>query len=74
MARYFFHIHDGTDRPDPAGTECPDLHAVRIEAAVLLGELVSKDWKGRFWQSRNWRVEVVDESGASVCELILSGQ
>ena len=74
MPRYSFHIHDCTDRPDPDGVEFPDLATARKEAAFLVGEMISKDWHGRFWQSPEWRVEVVDESGRTVCQLNLSGR
>ena len=73
MTRYFFHVQDGTDRPDHDGTEYDDLDAARAEAVSLLGEMV-KDLDGRFWAHPEWRLTVVDESGATVCQLQVSGR
>jgi hypothetical protein len=55
------------------GIEFPDVAAVRTEAVVLLGEMV-RDIDGRFWGYPEWRLTVVDESGATVCELQVSGR
>jgi len=32
MARYFFHVHDGEDRPDDEGVELPGPEEARAEA------------------------------------------
>ena len=73
MPRYFFHVRNGTDRPDHDGTEYADLNAARTEAVALLGEMV-KELGGRFWRHPEWWLTVVDESGATVCELQVSGR
>ena len=73
MPRYFFHVHDGSDRPDHEGTECPDVETARSQAVSLLGEMV-RYLDGRFWRHPEWRLNVVDETGATVCELQVSGR
>ena len=73
MARYYFNLHDGTDRPDTEGTDFADLDGARAEAVSLLGEMVA-DIDGKFWQHPEWRLTVVDESGATVCQLEVSGR
>ena len=71
MARYFFHVQDGTDKPDSEGTEFPSDQAARAEAVVAMGEAL-KDLDGRFWRSAEWRMLVQDITGATVCTLKVS--
>ena len=71
MARYFFHVRDGTDKPDSEGTDLPNDGAARSEAVVAMGEAL-KDLDGRFWESREWRMVVTDITGATVCTLKVS--
>ena len=71
MSRYFFHVQDGTDRPDHDGVELPSDDAARAEAVVTMGEAL-KDLDGRFWQSAEWRMVVQDITGATVCTLKVS--
>jgi hypothetical protein len=68
MPRYFFHVHDGKDMPDNVGTNFPNDEAAENEAVVLAGEML-KELDGDFWNESNWRLEVLDESGAQVCQL-----
>ena len=72
MSRYFFHVHDGKDCPDHDGVELASLGEVRAQAVIACGEAL-KDLDGAFWESREWRMQVVDERGATVCVLTLSG-
>ncbi len=72
MPRYFFHIHDGEERPDRDGVELTGPDQAREQAVVACGEAL-KDLDGEFWDSREWRMLVVDEKGATVCVLTLSG-
>lgn len=40
MPRYYFHVHDGTDRDrDLVGTEVADIHEARTEAVNVAREL-----------------------------------
>jgi hypothetical protein len=73
MPRYFFHFHDGTDQPDDAGTELTSAKAARDEAVVFMGEKL-KDLDGDFWPEGVWSIRVVDEAGASVCTIRVSGE
>jgi hypothetical protein len=67
-----FHVHDGKDCPDHDGVELASLGEVRAQAVIACGEAL-KDLDGAFWESREWRMQVVDERGATVCVLTLSG-
>jgi hypothetical protein len=62
MPRYFFHVHDGVDRPDPVGTELPDIKAARSEAIRTAGELL-RDLDGNLEPNTVWEMNVVDETG-----------
>jgi hypothetical protein len=64
MPRYFF----GKDMPDKTGTDFPNDEAAENEAVVLTGEML-KDLDGDFWNEGNWCLEVLDESGAQVCQM-----
>ena len=72
MPRYFFHVHDGIESPDQDGLELANPTKARKQAVVACGEAV-KDLGGAFWNNREWRMQVVDETGATVCVLTLSG-
>ena len=72
MAHYFFHFHDGTDQPDHTGTELASAQAARDAAVVFMGEKL-KDLDGGFWPDAEWSIRVVDETGAAVCAIRVSG-
>src|SRR3954470_24470600 len=72
MARYFFHFHDGTDQPDHTGTELASSKAARDAAVIFMGERL-KDLDGGFWPDAEWTVRVVDDIGAAVCTIRVSG-
>lgn len=72
MPRYFFHIHDGEDWPDPEGTELPSPDEARSQAVVVCGEML-KDLEGKFWNDHEWQMEVKDWHGATVCVLNVHG-
>ena len=72
MARYFFHFHDGTDQPDHTGTELASAQAARDAAVIFMGERL-KDLDGGFWPDAEWSIRVVDETGAAVCAIRVSG-
>jgi hypothetical protein len=62
MARYFFHLHDGTLSPDLIGTELPDREAAMQAAVRASGEAI-KDLPHDFWTQADWRMIVADEHG-----------
>lgn len=72
MPRYFFNIQDGQDIADDTGTVCADAIEARAEAVVAAGEML-RDLDGRFWQISDWRMQVTDEQGATVCTLSIKG-
>ena len=71
MPRYFFHVHDGSERPDTEGTDLAGMGQVRSEAVRLTGEIL-RDMGGRFWWLPEWRLTVTDETGAEVLGLRVS--
>jgi|tagenome__1003787_1003787.scaffolds.fasta_scaffold18843817_2 hypothetical protein len=72
MPRYFFHVHDGKERPDRDGIEMADPREARAQAVVACGEAL-RDLDGAFWKNGEWRMQVADEKGATVCVLTFSG-
>jgi hypothetical protein len=73
MPRYFFHVHDGVDRPDRDGTVLPGPGEAASQAIVVCGEML-KDLDGAFWRARHWRMEVADDQGKAICALTFSGE
>ncbi|RAK58056.1 DUF6894 family protein [Phenylobacterium deserti] len=72
MARYYFHLHDYVDVPDPEGQDLPDLaaaiaHAVQ-QARGLAGELIKET--GRVVLSH--RIDIEDADGAVLHTLRLA--
>ena len=47
MARFYFHLHNDIDAPDPEGTEFPDFEAAfasaKSQARQLAGDLVKEE-------------------------------
>jgi hypothetical protein len=73
MARYFFHVHDGEDRPDDEGVELPGPEEARAEAVVATGEAL-RDLEGAFWDGgKEWRMTVTDSKGNTMCVLRITG-
>jgi hypothetical protein len=70
LARYFFHIRDGHDMPDPDGTELPDMKAVRMQAIDTAGAIL-RDLNGSLG-SEEWMMDVRDDAGQSVLTLRFS--
>jgi hypothetical protein len=66
--RYFFHVHDGGDQPDLAGTELPDFRAAHAEAVLSCGEML-RDLDGALPIDSEWRMDVSDYTGATILML-----
>ena len=62
MPVYHFNVQDGSNIPDPDGTELPDLDTARNEAVKLAGRLLM-DQPKTFWEGSEWHVEVTDDTG-----------
>lgn len=60
MARYFFHVSDGTMVLDDVGVELPDIASAQTTAVQLTVELLKDRMLGPFWGELCWRVEVTD--------------
>jgi hypothetical protein len=65
MSVYYFHFRNGTRQymPDLYGETLPDLAAAQAVARQTATEMAASD-DGDRW--RGWRVEVADESGATL--------
>jgi hypothetical protein len=72
LARYFFHVEHGGSFLDKQGVELPNLHAARVEAVRLLGELL-RDEAHRSWDCRAVKLSVTDENHLILFALDLSG-
>lgn len=73
MPRYFFHIQDGQDLADSEGAVYANPRAARSAAVIASGEML-KDFSGRSWSRAEWRMHVVDQQGATVCDLCFTGK
>ena len=74
MPRYLFHIHDDKDFedfPDNEGTVLPDAAAVHAQA-VATAEALLREKGETFWRGIEWRMDVIDEAGQTVCEFRFS--
>ena len=72
------HLHDLADVRRPARLDLErdlDLGDAqpRAEAVVLSGEML-RDVGGRFWNSPEWRLCVIDEAGQRICALKFSAE
>jgi hypothetical protein len=57
--------------PDEDGIEVPDADEACAQAVVAAGEALRD--KGRtFWNSGDWLMEIIDETGAPICALRFS--
>jgi hypothetical protein len=72
VTRFFFHFRDGTDQPDLTGTELASSKAARDTAVVFMGEKL-KELDGDFWPEGEWSIRVVDDTGATVCAIRVTG-
>jgi hypothetical protein len=59
MPRYFFHIHDGHSIRDLEGSELSDIYVAQAEAVRLSGALL-RDLGAKFWDEKDWKLEVTD--------------
>lgn len=63
VTRYFYHLHNDLDVPDPEGVECASLDEAKAYAAkqvqILLGEMLKEE--GRI--SLQHRIDIEDEHG-----------
>lgn len=78
MPRYFFHVDSGqgsgrAGSPDREGTVLSGPEQAREEAIAFAAELL-RDLDGAFWNGGDWSMRVADETGATVCTLLLRGR
>ena len=65
MPRYFFHLYDGQPELDLEGTELPDIYVAQSQAIQMSGEIM-RDLGAKFWDGKNWRLEVADSGGRTL--------
>ncbi len=73
MPRYFFNVKDGQTMLDTDGVELADMDAVRKQAVIATGTMLS-DHGAEFWKDRDWRMWVEGEAGSTVCALRVTGE
>ncbi|MDP3660287.1 hypothetical protein [Phenylobacterium sp.] len=71
MPLFYFHTQDGAPLSDSDGTELEDADAARIEASRILGQLV-EERPSHIWLDHDFRITVMDESGAVLFALALT--
>lgn len=70
MPRFHFAIDDDGFEPDPEGTELHDLDEARKQAVVLAGSFLS-DHPEAIWDAGELRVEVTDERGLRLFDILV---
>lgn len=71
MARYYFHLRNGTDQLlDPEGIDLPDLGSVRTQAVRSARDTLSNELRDGRLDLRFW-IDVEDTDGRAVFSLPL---
>jgi hypothetical protein len=73
VPRYFFNIYDGEPELDLEGTEFADIYLAQAEAIRMSGE-VMRDLGARFWDGREWKLEVTDAEGRKLFVIHFSAE
>ena len=73
MTRYFFHLHDGKEYLDKDGAVFATLDEARAEAIRSVSDHL-RDMSQEFWSGDIWTMQVQDEYGITVCELMFSAK
>jgi hypothetical protein len=68
MPRYFFNITDGRVTLDDVGTVLSDTYAAQDEAVRASGGMI-REMGGKFWDEKEWMMEVSDEGGQALFAL-----
>jgi uncharacterized protein DUF6894 len=72
MARYYFHIDDGSNISDDVGTELRTLAEAKCAAVQYAGQLIC-DAAGEFWDAAQWSMTVADATGLTLFTLEFAG-
>ncbi len=74
MARFFFHVTNGSTFKDAEGENCSSLEAPRTHAAEIAGELgKDRGYEGRHNRNRTLTYERGGKSGSRSGDLDISG-
>src|SRR4051812_21549043 len=60
MARFYFHVLDGSALSDDTGLELPGIDAAKIAAVRLAGAVIRDGIPDEVWKGSPWRVVVSD--------------
>jgi hypothetical protein len=70
LPRYFFNYRDGVESLDDEGVVLAGIPEARALAIQSSGEAL-RDLGESFWADREWKAWITDESGATVCSLLI---
>ena len=73
MPRYFFDVLHHGAQPDMEGHEFADIHAARMAAVRLCGELI-KEIDGKFWDAPKWQLQVTGYDRELLFKLTFSAE
>jgi hypothetical protein len=73
MARYFFHVINGSFLPDTVGTECATEDAVKAAAVEAAGEMLRDQGLG-LWKTGRWDMFVTDEKNKTHLKLSFTAE
>jgi len=73
MPRYFFHVSHHALRSDVEGSELADIHAARVAAVHLCGEMI-QEIDEHFWDDPSWQLRVTDDKQKLLFTLTFSAE
>ena len=77
MARYYFHVVDGSFIADDTGSEFADIDAAKAAAVSLAGSILREAKLPGIWSGETWKLHVTDSpvigAGHTFCTLKFSG-
>jgi hypothetical protein len=72
VARYFFHVRDDLDVPDPEGAELPNLEAARDYAGRSARSLMCGTLSEDCRISLHHRIDIEDEAGGILATVLFA--
>jgi hypothetical protein len=71
MHRYYFSTSNGDVHEDVDGTLLPDPDTAKLEGAKILGQIL-RDHPERLWEGGDLTLQVTDDAGSSLFEILIS--
>ena len=72
MPRYAFTVQNSKAEPDSTELDLTGPQEARSMAMAEAGEML-RDHQTKAWPAPDWRVEVTDQQGTTLCRITVSG-